>query len=144
MNMVTLDEEALTVLGIYARASNGVPQKIGDLWRRFHALGNAAAIDARHNDVVYSVYCEYEGDFTGEYTVVIGCSVDADATVPEGMKKIAIPAGKFAVIEPTGEPPMSIWETWSQIWNSPLDRLYHIDYDKYRTDGKLSVHVGVR
>ena len=144
MSMSILNEEALTVLGIHARASNAAPQKIGDLWRRFQALGNAGAIGNRHSDEVFSVYCEYDGDYTGEYTVVIGCAVDADAAVPEGMKKIEIQAGRFAVIEPIGELPMSIWETWAQIWNSQLDRLYHADYDKYGSDGKVSVHVGVR
>src|ERR1700722_12715800 len=122
MSMTLTNEGALTVLGIYARASNAAPQKIGDLWRRFHAMGDAAAIDGRENDAVLSVYCEYESDFTGEYTIVIGCAVAADAAVPEGMKKIEVEAGKFAMIEPQGELPMSVWETWARVWNSPLDR----------------------
>ena len=144
MSMSILNEEALTVLGIHARASNAAPQKIGDLWRRFHAMGNAAGIDGRQSDAVLSVYCEYESDFAGEYTVVIGCAVAADTAVPEGMKKIDVEAGKFVVMEPAGELPMSVWDTWARIWSSPLDRRYQADFDRYRSDGKVTVHVGVR
>ena len=144
MSFTLVDAERLAILGIYARASNAAPEKIGDLWRRFHALGGAAAIDARLNDAVYGVYCEYEGDFTGVYTVLIGCAVDADAAIQDGMKKIAIEAGTFAVFEPVGELPMSVWETWAEVWEMPLDRRYQADFDRYGSDGNVTVHVGVR
>jgi len=137
-------EDGLTVLGIYTRASNATPSKIGDLWRRFHAGGNAGLIEARKNDAGYCVYCEYERDFTGAYTVLIGCVVDADAAIPEGMKKIEIDAGKFAVFEPVGELPKSVFETWAEIWKTPLDRRYQADFDRYGDDGNVTVHVGVR
>jgi predicted transcriptional regulator YdeE len=143
MNFQWRYEDDIAVLGSYARASNAAPEKIGDLWRRFHAMGNAQAIDARRDDAVYSVYCEYVGDFTGEFTVVIGCAVDADAAVPDGMKKIAVKAGRFAVFEPVGELPMSVFETWAEIWKMPLERRYQADYDRYGSDGKVTVHVGV-
>jgi predicted transcriptional regulator YdeE len=138
------DESGLTVLGISARVSNAAPEKIGDAWRRFHSIGSAAAIDARLNDAVYSVYCEYEGDSNGVYAVLIGCAVGVDAATPEGMKKIEIEAGQFAVFEAVGELPKSVWETWAEIWKTPLDRRYQADFDRYGSDGNVTVHVGVR
>ena len=144
MSFELRQENGLTILGIYARASNSVPEKIGDLWRRFHAMGGAAAIEARLDDVVYSVYCQYEGDATGEYTVLIGCSVDAGAVVPMGFKKIAVAAGEFAVFEALGELPKSVWDAWAEVWKTPLDRRFEADFDRYGTDGKVTVHVGVR
>lgn len=144
MSFQLRNDDGVTVLGIYARASNAAPEPIGDLWRKFHAMGDAAAIEARCDDAVYSVYCEYESDFTGAYTVVVGCAVDADAPIPEGMKKIAIEAGKFAVYQPAGELPMSVFATWAEIWKSPLNRLYRADFDRYGSDGNVTVHVGVR
>ena len=144
MSFTLRQQEALTVLGNYARASNAEPKRIGDLWRRFDAMGGASAIEARRNDAVYCVYCEYESDFSGEYTVLIGCVVDADAAVPEGMKKIEIEAGKSAVFEPKGELPMSVWQTWAETWKTPFDRRYQADFDRYGADGNVTVHVGVR
>jgi predicted transcriptional regulator YdeE len=137
------DESGLTVFGISARVSNAAPEKIGDAWSRFHAMGGAAAIDARLNDSVYSVYCEYEGDSNGVYTVLIGCAVDAGAATPDGMKMVEIGAGRFAVFEAVGALPKSIWETWAEVWKTPLDRRYQADFDRYGSDGNVTVHVGV-
>jgi predicted transcriptional regulator YdeE len=138
------EAEGLTILGIDARAGNEDLAQIGDLWRRFHAMGGATAIAARRDDSVYCVYCEYETDFTGAFTVLIGCAVDADAAVPEGMKKLAIETGRFFVFEPMGELPKSVFETWAEIWNMPVDRRYQADFDRYGSDGKVTIHVGVR
>lgn len=144
MNFKVRDSEAVTILGIDARAGNENLDQIGDLWRRFHAIGGAAGIDGRQDDSVYCVYCEYETDFTGAFTVLIGCAVDADAAIPDGMKKLTIEAGRFFVFEPVGELPRSIFETWSEIWNMPVDRRYEADFDRYGNDGKVTIHVGVR
>jgi predicted transcriptional regulator YdeE len=78
---------------------------------------------------------------------VIGCSVDADAEVPEGMKKISVEAGRFAVWYPEGELPQSVFDAWAEVWKTPLDRLYRADYDVYgdvSSRNGASVHVGVR
>jgi len=144
MSFTLRDADRFTVMGICARAENANPGKIGDLWRSFHAMGNAGAIEARLDDSVYCVYCEYETDFTGGFTVLVGCAVDADAAVPDGMKKLEIEAGKFAVFDVVGELPKSILETWAEIWNTPLERRYRADFDRYGSDGKVTILVGVR
>jgi len=136
--------DGLTVLGISARASNATPQKIGDLWRRFHALGDQKIVEARRDEAVYCVYCEYEGDASQPYTVAIGCVVAPDAAVPDGFKKIDIAAGTFAVFAVTGALPMGVFAAWEEVWATPLDRRYQADFDRYETDGTVTVHVGVR
>ena len=141
------DEPALSVMGVSARVSNAEPRKIGDVWRRFNAGGKEQSISARLSDKHYSVYCEYESDWTKEFTVVIGCAVAPDAQVPEGLKKVHIAAGKFTVWSPEGELPQSVFNTWAEIWKTPLDRLYQADYDVYGdTSSKngATVHVGIR
>jgi predicted transcriptional regulator YdeE len=144
MNFKLRGAQELTILGIYARAGNENLEQIGDLWRRFHETGGPAGIAARVDESVYCVYCEYETDFTGAFTVLIGCAVDADAETPAGMKRLAIEAGKFAVYEPVGELPKGVFETWAEIWNTPLERRYQADFDRYGSDGKVTIHVGVR
>ena len=134
-------------MGIHGRASNAEPHKIGDVWRKFNALGKEAAIPARSNDANYCVYCEYEGDHTQPFTVVIGCAVDADSEVPDGMKKITIKAGNYAVWYPEGPLPQSVFDAWAEVWQTPLDRLYQADYDVYgdaSSKNGATVHVGVR
>ena len=138
------DEETLTIVGISDRVSNAEAYKIGDLWRRFHAMGNGSAIPGRLSDAAYGVYCEYEGDYAQPFTAVIGCAVAPDAAVPEGMRKIVIGAGRFAVYRPTGEMPQAVFDTWAEIWQMPLERLYQADYDRYGTGEPVEIHVGVR
>ena len=135
--------DAFAVMGIAARVSNEEANKIGDLWQRWHALGDRKIVEARLDETIYSVYCEYEGDASRPYTVVIGCAVPADAVVPEGLKKIEVEAGEFAVFPVTGPLPMGVVATWSEVWTTPLDRRYKADFDRYEQDGTVSVHVGV-
>ena len=140
-------EPAITVLGLYARASNSEPHKIGDLWRRFNAAAKEQSIPARTSDKNYCVYCVYEGDHTQPFTVVIGCAVDSDSAVPEGMKKVQIAAGMFVVWYPEGPLPQSVFDAWAEVWQTPLDRLYQADYDVYgdaSSKNGATVHVGVR
>ncbi len=141
------NEEALAVMGFFTRAANSDPRRIGDLWRRFNAAGKEQMIRDHIGDKHYCVYCEYEGDWTKEFTVVIGCAVEADAEVPEGMKKVQIAAGSFAVWKPEGVLPQSVFDVWTEVWKTPLDRLYEADYDVYGDPDSrngASVHVGVR
>jgi predicted transcriptional regulator YdeE len=144
LNFNVQHEHGATVLGIHARASNASPHLIGDLWRRFHSSNDAKAIPARRNDVAYCVYCEYESDHNGPYTVVIGCAVDHDGAVPEGMKKVTIDAGNVVVCDAKGELPNNVFAAWAEIWNAPLERRYQTDFDRYDEDGQVSVHVGVQ
>ena len=144
MSYEVRQQSAFTILGIWDRASNSCPERIGTLWRRFHRMGSAQCIDGRLDDTVYCVYCEYQGDYTGEYTVVIGCAVPTDTPVPEEMRTIRIAAGRFAVISVTGPLPQGVFEAWSEIWKSPLDRTYQADFDRYGADSSVAVHVGIR
>jgi predicted transcriptional regulator YdeE len=139
-----MDGDELTVLGIYARTGNDNIEQIGDLWRLFQEMGGPSGIATRTGDSVYCVYCEYETDAKGAFTVLIGCAVDADAEIPEGMMKLAIHAGRFFVFEPVGELPKSVFETWAEIWAMPIDRMFQADFDRYGSDGKVTIHVGVR
>jgi predicted transcriptional regulator YdeE len=138
------DEETLTIVGISDRVSNAEPSKIGDLWRRFHAMRDGSAIPGRLSDAAYGVYCEYEGDYTQPFTAIVGCAVEPDAVVPDGMRKIAIEPGRFAVYRPTGGMPHAVFDTWAEIWKTPLERRYQADYDRYGGGKPVEIHVGVR
>jgi predicted transcriptional regulator YdeE len=138
------DEERLTIVGISDRVSNAEPSKLGDLWRRFHAMGDGNTIPGRISDAAFGVYCEYEGDYTQPFTALVGCAVEQDAVVPEGMRKIVIEAGRFAVFRPTGEMPHGVFETWAEIWATPHERRYQADYDRYGGGKPVEIHVGVR
>jgi predicted transcriptional regulator YdeE len=144
MSYQLIELPGITVMGIATRTSNAELNKIGDLWRRFHAMGDHRIVEARLSDLHYGVYCEYEGDLTQPYTMVIGCEV-AEGTPPaEDLQVVRVEAGRFAVYKLPYERPNPVFATWEEIWKTPFNRRYQADYDCYGAADGISVHVGVR
>jgi predicted transcriptional regulator YdeE len=143
MSYETKMEGGFTVMGIFTLTSNASPEKIGDLWRRFHAAEDFKLIEARKDDVVYCVYCEYEGDATQQFTVVLGCEVAPGVEAPEGMATVTIAPGEFAVFPVAFDGPIPAARAWQKIWEIPLKRRYQADYDRYGV-GTLTIHVGIQ
>jgi predicted transcriptional regulator YdeE len=144
MSYEVRQEIGLSVVGIAARTSNSSAHEIGALWKRFYREGIGEQIPGRLDGSIYSVYSEYESDFRGRYTLLIGCLVSADAPIPEGLSRQVVKAGNYAVFEATGELPESVVSTWASIWETPLDRLYVTDFERYTKEGTVTVHVGIR
>jgi predicted transcriptional regulator YdeE len=79
-----------------------------------------------------SIYCDYEGDYTQPYSLVIGCPVSSFDVIPQGMVAKSIPTGFYAIFHAIGEHPKSLIETWGNIWQCPdLERTYTGDYEVY-------------
>jgi predicted transcriptional regulator YdeE len=134
----------LTVMGLSTRASNAELNKIGDLWRKFHAMGDHEIVAARLNNMHYCVYCEYEGDQTRLFTVVVGCEVPEGTPETDGLKSVRIDAGNFAVYKRPYERPNPVFAVWEEIGQTPLERRYQADYDRYGAADGITVNVGVR
>lgn len=80
---------AKKVVGIWVRTNNHKEQGLQDiqaLWGRFMGEGIASKIPNLKNNTVYSIYTEYEGDYTQPYTTVLACEVDSLEIIPEGRK----------------------------------------------------------
>lgn len=83
---------------------------------------------------IYAVYCDYESDFRGAYTLVLGTVVAPDAPLPEGYRRVRIPAGHYAAFTATGDPTAVVWQTWMHInsaWEGRHRRRYIADYERY-------------
>ena len=79
-----------------------------------------------------ALYCDYAGDHTEPYSLVIGCSVTSLDNVPEGMVSKIVPESSFAVFDAIGEYPASLIKTWKMIWQqADLERTYIGDYEFY-------------
>lgn len=44
---------------------------------------------------IYSIYYDYEGDYTKPFSYFIGCIVKTDASVPGGMSAMTISGGTY-------------------------------------------------
>ena len=129
-----IQKPSINVIGIECRTSNAPedgPQDIPRLWGQFYSEDIINKIPNKASNEVIALYCDYEGDYTQPYSLVIGCPVTSLDNIPEGMVAKAIPAGSYAVFRAIGEHPTSLIETWGNIWQTELKRTYTGDYEFY-------------
>ncbi|WP_217220400.1 GyrI-like domain-containing protein [Mucilaginibacter paludis] len=128
--------ESLNIIGIAVSTTNQngqAAQDIGQLWGRFYGEDIPGKITNKAGDEVYSVYTDYESDYTGEYTTFIGFKVHSLDAVPEGLVGRTFEPQQFKKFTAKGTMPQAIVETWQQIWQNDetLHRSYRYDYELY-------------
>jgi predicted transcriptional regulator YdeE len=134
------------IIGISVRTTNagGQSQKdIGDLFTKFMIENTIAKIPGRLSDETYCMYTDYESDFQGPYTCILGCKVKSLDSIPAGMIGKAIPATKYNVYTSAGKLPDCVMNTWIGIWKSAPDRKYSADFDVYGAKAKNPANAEV-
>ena len=124
----------MNVIGIECRTSNAPedgPHDIPRLWEQFYNEDIINKIPNKISNEVIALYCDYEGDYTQPYSIVIGCLVTSLENIPEKMVAKIIPAGSYAIFRAVGEYPARLMETWDTIWQTELKRTYTGDYEFY-------------
>jgi predicted transcriptional regulator YdeE len=138
--------------GISVRTTNQNGQSakdIGELWGRFMDDDVLLQIEDRITDEIYCVYTDYESDYTGFYTAVLGCKVSSLDNIPGGLISLIVPAADYIKYVATGRLPDCVAETWQQVWSSDLDRKYIADFDVWGVkaqnpdDAEVEIYVGV-
>ena len=130
------------IIGISVRTTNkdGRPATdLGNLWKRFYEEGLSGKIPNRSGNDIYSIYTEYESNYTGAYTAILGMKVTSLETIPAGMTGKAFPAGNFLQLIAKGPMPGAIMNTWKEIWkkDNELHRKYTYDLEVYGDRSKL-------
>ena len=138
---------AFCIVGIACRTSKAHPAKTASLWRRFREEKIATHVLERTNDAVYAMYCEYDSDYRGEYTLVLGYEVPMESQItretPDGMVVATIPAANYALIDARGKQPDTLIATWADVWNSCLQRTYICDFEVHWGPVAVEVYVGL-
>ncbi len=134
-NYKVIQKPSIMVIGIECRTSNSPeagPYDIPKHWETFYKSDVVSKIPNKTSSEVFALYCDYEGDYTQPYSLVIGCPVGSFDVIPEGMVAKTIPTGFYAIFRAVGEHPKSLIETWGNIWQqSGLERTYTGDYEAY-------------
>nr|WP_297163939.1 GyrI-like domain-containing protein [uncultured Dysgonomonas sp.] len=134
--------EKFYVIGISVRTTNEGGQAAKDipqLWERFMSEDIESKIPAKISRDVYGIYTEYEGDYTQPYTTVLGCKVESLDNIPEGFIGLTIETANYEKYTAKGK--MSddiVYNKWTEIWQSDLDRTYIADFEIY---GERSVDM---
>jgi predicted transcriptional regulator YdeE len=120
------------VIGISTRTTNENGQSAKDieaLWSKFWGEEIQKQIPNKVSDEIYAVYTDYETDFTGTYTTIIGLPVSSLDNIPEGFVSITIETTVYKKIISKGKMPEAVFNTWLEIWqNKKLNRAYKADF----------------
>ena len=151
----------IKIIGISCRTNNtsemnAATAKIGAAMHKYFSENLPQQIENKKNPgVTYSAYTEYESDFTGDYTYVIGTEVTSFDKVPEGCVTLTIPAMSYAKFtNGPGVMPNVCIDMWQKIWTmTEVDfggqRSYVTDfevYDERAADPQnttLDIYVGI-
>ncbi len=108
-------------------------EDIGALWGKFISENIAGKISNKESEEIYAVYTDYESDYTGKYTTVIGQKVSTLKTIPEGCVGREFQGGSYKKFMAKGAMPQAIVESWKDIWakDKVLNRRYTADFEVY-------------
>ena len=128
----------IKIIGIQVRTTNENMQCLQDmsaLWARFFTENMIEKIPGIIDEHAFGVYTDYEKDATAPYSYTVGCHVDSLDKIPEGMVGITIPEQFYAQFSATPEAgsdlKTAVGKAWGQIWQTPLDRAYAVDFEFY-------------
>ncbi len=153
MDETTFQQTHLIGISLPHKTSNQGGQSgkdCGMLWQKFEDQDVASKIPSKKSHAVYAVYHNYEGDHTQPFSYFIGCPVEDDASVPQGLDVLTLPGGFFQKFVAKGKIPDSIAATWRQIWESTVPRAYTADFEVYDerasdwSDGKVDIFISVK
>lgn len=126
----------MNIIGIAIRTTNQNKQAAQDmtaLWQQFFAKHIFEKIPNKLNTHIVSIYTDYQSDYTGAYTAILGAEVSSLDTIPEGMVGRTFPEQKFQTFLAKGCMPDAVVATWQSIWqqDEQLNRAYTYDYELY-------------
>lgn len=143
-----VNRPGMTVMGIECRASNANSQEILSHWAKFFSENIIPQIPNKASDEIIALYCDYESDFNGEYSFVLGCPVTSPTDIPQGMSIKVIPTATYARFDAIGEYPDSLIKTWNRVWKTDLNRTYTGDFEVYgekyqNTPQEVNVYIAI-
>ena len=124
------------IIGIYVESTNENGQAahdLGELWQKFYVENIPGKIPDAIGDEVYSIYTDYETDYTGKYTAIIGLQVSSLEDIPEGLIGREFKGGTYTKFVAKGSMPNAVVDTWKEIWGKDnlLGRKYTADFEVY-------------
>lgn len=132
--MTTTTFDAFHLAGYATRITpEKAAEQLAQAWQ--HLLAHPLPISAVDGDPhLYAAYTQYDSDFRGQYTFVLGVRA-APSTRPPGLELVSVPGGRFELFAADGLPQQTLWKTWSEVWQrwpaGSTGRRYAVDFERY-------------
>ena len=145
----------MKIIGISVRTTNQngqAMQDIGNLWEHFFSEQLLAKIPNKVSDAIYSIYTDYQKDYTEPYTCIIGVEVNTLSTIPDSLEGREFPEQTFQKFVAKGAMPQAVGTMWQHIWDNDttLNRTYIYDYERYTEKSQqgdtsdVDIFIGVK
>jgi predicted transcriptional regulator YdeE len=149
MNNQTIQKFCIIGVSIRTTNKNGKSAKdIEALWGKFWGEEIQNQIPNKVSDEIYAVYTDYETDFTGAYTAIVGLPVSSLENIPKGFVGMTIETAAYQKFVSKGKMPEAVFNTWLEIWENKelnLKRAYKADFtihgQKYYNGDKAEVET---
>lgn len=124
------------IIGISTETTNEngkAAMDLGRLWEQFFNENIPGKIANKLSDEIYSIYTDYESDYTGNYKAIIGLKVDSLDSIPGDLIGREFEGGTYKKFVAKGKLPDAVASTWNEIWekDSELKRIYTADFEVY-------------
>lgn len=103
----------------------------GQLWQKFEQEKFFDRIPNKLGNSIYAVYHTYEGDHNQPFSYFIGCPVEMDIEIPQGLDGLTLPKAKYQKTIAKGPMPACIGLAWQKIWESDILRAFTTDIEIY-------------
>lgn len=135
-------------IGISIRTTNENNQAQYDLeglWKDFFSRNIMELIPNKISNEIVTIYTDYQSDYKGFYTAIIGFMVSTLDNLPEGLIGREFEAENFIKIIARGEIPMSVADSWREIWekDKELNRRYTYDFEVYGENSQKGINSEV-
>lgn len=146
--------ESFKFIGISVQTSNQNGQNAEDLrnlWGRFFAENLMEKIPNKISNNILTIYTDYQSDFQGSYTALIGYKVTSTDEVPNDLEAREFESGTFKKYTAKGIIPNAVIDTWEEIWDNDqiLKRKYSYDFEVYGeksqngADSEVEIYIAV-
>jgi len=128
--------EPFKLIGVAIKTTNKNGQAMADIgqaWERFYSEALHSKIPAKVDEDIYAVYTDYQSDYQGKYTFILGCKVSSLAKIPNGFEGRTFKGGRYLKYIAKGKMPDAVANQWEKIWQDEdkLDRAYACDFEVY-------------
>ena len=128
--------ETFKIIGIKTETThqNGKSaMDLGKLWEKFYTDNIPSKIPNKKSEEIYAIYTDYESDYHGAYTTIIGQKVESLDQIPDGLIGREFNGGTYQKFVAKGQMPNAVVASWTEIWgkDKELNRKYTADFEVY-------------
>lgn len=146
----------MIVAGIEIRTKNQnemdpATARIAGGWEKFYRENLMEQIPHKKSpEIPVAVYCNYDSDHTGTYSLVIGAEVSrVEDDLPDDFDSVTVHAGNYLLFRVQGPMPQALIEAWIGIWeyfakNSRYKRAYVTDVEIHRGNDSVDVYISLQ